>query len=163
VVGANIEVYIPDDDSIKHGKANLSEDLAIAFEHLPDPFTSYRVHFRIKNVSGFTLVAPALTFRLPLEKRHLHSVSSSQVATFNSNLFNARDDMRILQFGNTQVLSNSNLPYWNDGEEIVIWIRMTLEPREFDPFDVGFSLNAENASGYSTRVKISPPSRVPVP
>ncbi|MCH8875732.1 MAG: hypothetical protein IIA89_02780 [Chloroflexi bacterium] len=158
---ASIEVYIPDKDSITHGKANLSRELTMAFEHLPDPFMSYRVYFRIENESGFTLAAPALTFRLPLERRHLHSIASTQIATFNSNLFNSREDMRELQFANTQILSNSNLPYWNDGEQIEIWIRMTLEPKDFKSFDVGISLNAENASGFSTNVKISASSRQP--
>ena len=155
-VRADVQAYVPIEGAISHGKANLTDKLEEAFSHLPDPFTSYKVHFRITNKSGFELVAPTVTFRLPLDRRHLHMLGSTQIATFNSNLFSSQDEIRILEFGDTQVLSNNNLPYWNDGEEITIWIRMSLEPMEFHPFEVGLSVNAQNASGFITSIRISP-------
>jgi hypothetical protein len=153
-----IEPYIGIDHASTHTKASLPPHLARAFDHLhlSDPFSSHRVHFKMTNLSSFTLVRPSITFRLPLSRRNPHEVDGNYTATFNSNLFNSQDDLRILEFGDTQVLSNSNLPYWNDRDEVTIWVRMAFSEADLSPFDVEISVNGQNDQGITKRVQISP-------
>ena len=54
------------------------------------------------------------------------------------------------------MLSVSSLPYWNDGDEITIWIRMLLDDGRLEPFTVKISLNAENAEGVTESLSIEP-------
>jgi len=111
------------------------------------------------NKSGFTLNKPTLTFRVPLRRKHPHRGEKEQIwsrRSFNSNLYNSTQELRIFEFADTSILSNSNLPYWNSGEEITIWIRMVLDDSELKPFDVEVSVNCENADGITEKVKIYP-------
>ena len=71
-------------------------------------------------------------------------------------LYNSTKELRIFEFADTSILSNSNLPYWNSGEEITIWIRMVLDDSKLEPFDVEVSVNCENAEGFTKRIKINP-------
>ena len=125
--------------------------------HDVSPFHTGRVHFRIKNQSGFTLREPTLSFRLPLNRHHPHRFpDGSWAVTFNSNLYNNPDNLRTLQFGDTAIISNSKLPLWNHGAELVFWIRMALDAPNSDPFSVEVSLNAENAQGHTETLTIEP-------
>jgi hypothetical protein len=109
------------------------------------------------NDSGFTLKKPTLTFRLPLQKQHPHKVSEIYFfRTFNSNLFNSQRQLSLLEFADTCILSNSNLPYWNDQDDFTIWIRMVLDDGKLEPFIVEVSINCENAEGVTYKCKIDP-------
>lgn len=157
---ARISVSVNKSDNLinRHPKARLSGDLLEAYQGFPDPVESHRVQFEITNVSGFTLKKPTVTFRLPLDKQH-PSAKPSEVSTertFRSNLYNSQSDLRLLEFADTLVLSNSNLPYWNDQDQTTIWIKMVLNDGELEPFSVEVSINAENAEGVTRDVTISP-------
>jgi hypothetical protein len=108
-VNVGIEPYISTGEAATHSKTELPDSLISAFARLQDTSQSYRVHFRLTNHSGFTPVAPTLTLGLPIDRRHPHRVDGHFVATFNSNLFNSQESLRVLEFGGTQILSNSNL------------------------------------------------------
>jgi hypothetical protein len=151
-----IKASIDEDHIGPHKKAELPEGMLEQYKHLPDVFQSHRVLFRITNTSGFTLRQPTLTFRLPVTKQHPHQDRSSQtwITTFRSNLFNSQIDLKTLRFGDTSLLSNSNLPYWNDQETNTIWIRMVLAGGEVPPFEVTVSVNSENAEGVTKTVSI---------
>lgn len=155
-VEVTIEPSVDEDHVGTHPKDELPPDLAKPYENLPDPVKSHRVRFRITNVSGFTLERPVLTFRLPLQKQHPHKQGRSYGLTFRSNLFNSQRELRVLEFADTRILSNSNLPYWNHGDDITIWIRMVLDAGGLDPFTVEVSVNSENAGGVTKKVKIEP-------
>jgi hypothetical protein len=137
-------------------KADLPKDLQTKYEGFPNPITSHRVQFRITNTSKFTLKKPTLTFRLPLEKQHPHKVADQYRLSFNSNLFNSQTELRLLEFADTRLLSNSNLPFWNNDDDITIWIRMLLNDGKLEPFVVDVSVNCENAEGVTKRVQINP-------
>jgi hypothetical protein len=138
-----------------HVKAELPPPLRTAFSHLPERFSSYRVYFKMTNDSGFSLSEPCIAFRLPIAKRHPHQIHGNYMATFNSNLFNSQEHLRALEFGDTQIISNSNVPYWNEKEELTIWIRMALGEADFAPFEVTISINCQNAEGITKKVEIS--------
>lgn len=128
---------------------------AIASHMNPSPSDdpkSYRVDFKITNVSGFTWEKPTLTFRLPRDKRHPNE--DGQTLTFQSNLFNYQADICTLAFADTVILSNSNLLYWNDQDHVPILIRMLL--RELESFTVEVSVNCEDAEGVTETVSIGP-------
>ena len=55
------------DDKQSWGKNQLSRDLQSTFGGFP--VNSHRVHFKMNNTSGFDLIKPVFTFKLPLEKR----------------------------------------------------------------------------------------------
>lgn len=148
LVKMNIELFTSKPS--KCYKKDLSADLRTIYQKFPDPIKSYRVEFKITNNSGFTLKKPTLTFRLPIQKQHPFEGR----ITFNSNLFNSQEEMRLLEFANTRILSNSNLPYWNDKDDMTIWIRMFFG--DMDPFSVDVSVNCENAEGVTEEVKIEP-------
>ncbi|MCE5250269.1 hypothetical protein LLG96_08620 [bacterium] len=137
-------------------KSELPNDLQTKYEGFPYPIKSHKVHFKITNTSGFTLKKPTLTFRLPLEKQHPQKVGEKYVLSFNSNLFNSQTELRLLEFADTLLLSNSNLPFWNNDDNITIWIRMLLNDGKFEPFMVDVSVNCENAEGVTKLVRIDP-------
>ena len=155
---ANVEVeQSVDENNVNlYVKSDLPSDLQLKYESFPDPITSHRVQFKITNISGFTLKKPTLTFRLPIEKQHPHRVGRSYTLTFNSNIHNPQSEFRLLEFADFCMLSSSNLPYWNNGDEITIWIRMLLNDGQLDPFIVEISLNSENEEGITTKISIEP-------
>jgi len=136
-----------------HLKSNLPAELRNAYKEFPNSFKSYRVEFKMLNNSGFTLKKPTLTFKLPVQKQHPFQVGKNWIRTFNSNLFNSQNEMRLLDFADTRILSNSNLPYWNNKDEIVIWIRMCSSTT--GAFVVEVSINSENAEGTTEKVKVN--------
>ena len=140
----------------KYHKNKLCEELKKIYQNFPDPIKSHKVQFKMTNVSGFTLKKPTLTFRLPLEKQHPDELG--QFRTFNSNLFSSQRELSLLEFADTCILSNSNLPYWNDQDDITIWIRMLLDDEKLEPFIVEVSINCENAEGITNELKINPKS-----
>jgi hypothetical protein len=137
-----------------YNKADLPQDIQTIYNGLPDPIISHRVQFKITNTSGFTLNKPTLSFRLPLEKKHPHKAGDQYVLTFNSNLFNSQAELRLLEFEDTQILSNSSLPFWNNKDNIIIWIRMIVNDGKPEPFYVNISINSENAEGVTQLVQI---------
>lgn len=153
-VGVTIELFIDPNHVDRVNKGELPDDLKLRYELFPDPITSHRVSFEIKNNSGFTLKKPTLTFRLPLEKQHPHKVRDQYYLSFNSNLFNSQSELRLLELADTRLLSNSNLPFWNNGDTITIWIRMVLDDNTSKPFTVDVSVNCENAEGDTKSVKV---------
>lgn len=155
-VQVTIEPSVDENHVLTHPKRELPPDLTKPYDNLPDPVKSRRVRFKITNVSGFTLEKPVLTFRLPLQKQHPHKQGQNYGLTFRSNLFNSQRELRLLEFADTRILSNSNLPYWNHGDDITIWIRMVLDAGGLEPFIVEVSVNSENTSGITKRVEIDP-------
>lgn len=164
-VKAEIELSV--DERREHSKQNMTKELKDQFEGFDDPVESYRVQFRILNTSGFSLKKPTLTFRLPLDRQHPNKPSAKKEVdgadsllysrcSFNSNLYNSEEELRMLQFASTQVISNSNLPYWNDQDESELWIRMALNDVGLRPFSVDVSINCENADGITKKVRIIP-------
>ncbi len=161
-IKAEIAVSVNQNHVGTYGQDQLSEELRKNYDGFPIPLKSHRVEFKIKNVSGFTLKSPTLTFRLPMQKQHPHIVPGQlcNKRTFHSNLFNSQQELRLLELADTQVLSNSNLPYWNEGDEVTIWIRMILDDGKRNPFDVEVSVNSSNADGKTQTVKIHPAALV---
>lgn len=140
-----------------YNKNELPKYLQEKYAGFQDLITSHRVQFKIKNTSKFTLRKPTLTFKLPLEKRHLNKKEDGSFnLSFNSNLYNTQTELRVLEFGDTQILSNSNLPFWNNDESITIWIRMLLNDGILEPFIIQISVNSENAEGVTKIVQINP-------
>jgi hypothetical protein len=162
----NIEQFVDKSSIETYKKECLSPELKNVYQNSPDPVESYKVQFKITNASGFTLIKPTLTFRLPIQKQHpqklLNRGPKSKLfekmskRTFHSNLFNSQSEIRVLEFGDTRILSNSNLPYWNDQDDITIWIKMVLDGGNSEPFYVEVSVNCENAEGRTEKVKINP-------
>jgi hypothetical protein len=157
-VKVGIEVSADEDHVGTYERHELSDDLKKDYKDFPSPLKSHRVQFKITNVAGFTLEKPTLTFRLPLQKQHPHIVPGQvcRKRTFHSNLFNSQQELRSLEFADTRILSNSNLPYWNDGDQMTIWIRMILDDGKLNPFNVELSVNSANADGITEKVEIKP-------
>lgn len=146
-------------NSKEYDKNELSSNLKDFYKNSPNIFKSDRIYFKITNISGFTLKKPNLTFRLPINKKH--PVKSPKLyeslrdlydrVSFNSNLYNSQVELQTLEMGETVILSNSNLPYWNNKESIVIWIRMIVED---SPFNISLAVNCDNAEGVTKEVTI---------
>jgi len=142
----NIQKYNPADlpDELRKGSGNK-------------PFHSYRVYFKIKNQSKFTLKRPVITFRLPADLTHPDKNDKGNwISCFHSNFFNVRIDLRSFQYEETIVLSNTILPYLNDDQELPIWIRMCLMEDDKKPRHVYIDLNCDNAEGETKEVIIIP-------
>jgi len=140
-------------------KDDLTHELKVWYKDLPDPIRSHQVHFKITNQSDLTLMRPILTFRIPVDKKHPNKREKDEKwhwQSFNSNLYNSTQELKILEFADTSILSNSNLPYWNYGEDLTFWIRMVIDDGKLGPFDVVVSVNCENAGGFMKRIKIIP-------
>ncbi len=154
---ATAPLYIEKESTYE--KERITDDLKVWYKDFPDPIRSHQVHFKITNKSDQTLTRPTLTFRIPVDKKHPNKLPKEKTwsrCSFNSNLYNSTQELRIFEFADTSILSNSNLPYWNSEEEITIWIRMVLDDGKLEPFDVEVSVNCENAEGFTKRIKINP-------
>ena len=162
-VKAEVKAHISSAEIHKYPKDELSELLKRVYQDHPNPFTSRKVEFEITNTSDFDWVKPVLTFRLPLKKLHPKDKKEGQrhytELTFNSNMFSSQRELHWLEFGDTGVLSNSNLLYWNRNNQqpITIWIRMVLdEGKKLEPFKVEVSVNCEGTDGWTDEVEIFP-------
>ncbi len=156
-VNVKIEPSLDKENIGEYHREELSDELKEIYQKFPDPIKSHRVQFKMTNISGFTLKKPTITFRLPLQKQHPYKEKPiCKKLAFNSNLFNSQRELRVLEFADTRILSNSNLPYWNDQDHITIWIRMVLNDGKLEPFIVEVSVNCENADGITKKVKINP-------
>jgi len=156
-VKVSIKPSVDKRDVGRYRKKELSDDLRNEYKDFPDPVESYKVQFTITNVSGFALKNPTWTFRLPLQQQHPHKVGEIySKRTFNSNLFNSQRELRLLEFADTIILSNSNLPYWNDQDVLIIWIRMALHRGDSKKFVVEVSVNCENAEGMNKKLELIP-------
>ena len=151
-----VEYNVDENNVGSYEKSDLPSDLQLKYESFPDPITSHRVQFKMTNVSGFTLKKPTLAFRLPIEKQHPHRFGRNYRLTFNSNLYQSQSGLQLLEFADSCLLANSNLPFWNNGDDITIWIQMLLNDGEFATFKVEVSVNSENAEGTTTNVTIEP-------
>lgn len=143
----------------EHYKESMSEQLKENYRNAPDVIHSAQVHFSMTNVSDFDLVKPTFTFRLPNDRQHPHRRENEDtwsVLSFNWNLNTSRTEFSTLQFGDTLILSNSGLPYWNRSVNLTIWIRVTLDYPNIEPFKVEVSVNCENADGITKSVTIDP-------
>lgn len=166
VAKVKIEQFIDRKNIETYDKNTLSDELIRFFQNSSDPVESYRVQFKMTNISGFTLKNPTLTFRLPLQKQHPQKIprrgpdkplfEKFSVLNFRSNLFNSQTGLRVLEFADTRILSNSNLPYWNNQDEMTIWIRMVLDNGDSESFVVEISVNCDNAEGVTEKVTIKP-------
>jgi hypothetical protein len=138
-------------------KSNMSEDLKKNYSGFPDPVSSYRVQFKITNKTGFTLRKPTFSFRVPMDKKHPNKKEADvkySMRSFNSNLYNSSQELRMIEFADTCLISNS-IPYFNNNEYVTLWIRMVLH-ENIEPFPVEVSINCENAEGITKKVEIQP-------
>ncbi len=146
-----LETSIDKEGSEEYSKDKLSDNLKKYYEEFPDPFKSYKVNFKVTNTSGFTWKNPNLTFRLPMSNSHPDVANPGRQA-FNSNIHNFPGGYRQFHFQDTLVLSNSNLPYWNDKDNLTFWIRMSIH-ENLEPVVI-VSVNCDNAEGINREVKI---------
>ena len=138
-------------------KSNMSDDLKKNYSGFPDPVSSYRVQFKITNISKFTLKKPTFSFRVPMDKKHPNKKESDNMysmRSFNSNLYNSAQELRMLEFADMCLISNS-IPYFNNNEDVTLWIRMVLH-ENMEPFSVEVSINCENAEGITKKIEIQP-------
>ncbi len=111
----------------------------------------------MRNISGFSHKRPTLTFRLQIDKQHPHKDAINFARrTFHSNILNFQRDLVSLETADTLILSNSNLPYWNNHDDISIWIRMVFDEIFSKPFSIEISVNCENAEGITKKISIEP-------
>lgn len=122
-----------------------------------NPFHSYRVYFKIKNKSKFTLKNPATTFRLPTDFTPPHKKEDNTwVLSYRSNIYNVQKELRYLAYEDTIVLSNIMLPFLNSEQELPIWIRMCLSKDDTKPRYVYVDLNCDNAEGATKKIRVIP-------
>jgi hypothetical protein len=140
-------------------KNQMSDPLKDTYKDFPDPVVSYQIQFSIENRSIFDLKKPTLSFALPLCRQHPTKNSNSDIYDrqfFNSNLFNSPRDLMVFEFGDTRILSNSNLPFWNNEEELTFWVRMIMQNNSSESFNIRISINSDNAEGITEKVTIDP-------
>ena len=156
-IKAQVAVSIDRSKPLTHNLDEIPKPQRAQLTHDQNVFHSEKVSFSITNESGFTLKEPTLAFRLPLLKQHPHRANGGEwIVGFNSNMYNFRDELRVLKFGDTAILSNSNLPFWNDGDQVEFWIRLALDAGGTEPFEVEVSFNATNAEGITVSVEVDP-------
>ena len=158
IVKVTIEHFVDKKTFVEYSKKDLTTELKEVYKDFSDPIRSYQVHFAVSNNSGFNLKRPTLTFRLPLEREHPEDKGHPPYKrrTFHSNLFYSRSELKVLDFADTRIISNSNLPYWNNNDTTTIWIRMVLANDKLEPFNVEVSVNCENAEGVTNKITIDP-------
>jgi hypothetical protein len=124
------------------------------FAKYGDTFYSYKVNFKITNSSDFVLKKPTITIKVPVDVKH--PSQDYKTIEIRSNMFNSPDSLQALEYGDTFILSNSNLPYLHPQENIKIWIRMRLDKDDTKPFFLHIALDSENGDGNIKTIKMSP-------
>ena len=156
-IAAKVVASIDRSKPLIHTWEEIPKPQRAQLTHIQKEFYSEKVNFAITNVSRFTWHKPTLCFHLPLVRQHPHRFErGAWTVGFNSNLYNFQDELRMLKFGDTAVIANSNLPFWNSGDEFLIWIRMALDAGGAQPFEVKVSFNAENAEGITVSGQVDP-------
>jgi len=167
-VNVGIELFVDKESEENYLKDKMSKNLCQDYQNFDSTVKSYRVQFEMVNTSGFALMKPIFTFRLPCERKHPkkteHKSGSLQTGDepsytssgFNSNIYNSQVELRILEFADTTILTNSILPVWNDRDKIVLWVRMALNDLQLKPFYVTVYVNCENANGLIKKIKVAP-------
>ncbi|OPL11752.1 MAG: hypothetical protein AVO38_15595 [delta proteobacterium ML8_D] len=143
----------------EYSKNQMSDPLKDTYKDFPDPVVSYQIQFTIENLSGFDLKKPTLSFALPLCWQHPAKSSNGGVydhQSFNSNLFNSPRDLMVFEFADTRILSNSNLPFWNNKDELTFWVRMIIQNNSSESFNINISINSDNAEGITEKMSIDP-------
>jgi hypothetical protein len=152
------EPYIADKEKEVYEEGELDNNVKACYEKFP--VTSYRVHFRMKNTSGFDLKNPVFTFnKLPIEKQRPYSETGNKPYSTRHFTFSiVRTDKRShsLEVDKKLLISLDGPPYWNRDSKIDFWIRMVLDSGGLGEFDVDISVNCENADGVTEPVKINP-------
>lgn len=134
--------------------SNLSEEIRPHFSNFGDNFSSYKVNFKITNTSNFVLKKPTVTIKIPTKVKHpSKDMNNLEV---RSNMFNSPLSLQSLEYGETQILSNSNLPFLHPGESMKIWIRMTLDKEDTNKLIFHISLDSENAEGIVVKKSMTP-------
>lgn len=153
------EPYIIDEEKEEYKEGELGGSVKACYKKFP--VTSYRVHFKMKNISGFDLKNPVFTFnKLPIEKQRPYSETGNK--SYSTRCFSfsiVRTDKKphfLVVDGKYHLISIDGLPYWNNGSEIDHWIRMVLDSGGLEQFDVEVSVNCENADGQTQKVTIRP-------
>ena len=65
------------------------------------------------------------------------------------------DTLYYAEWGSTTVFSNVRLPFLNQGQNIVFWVRMCLDQIQTQEKKLQVSINPENAEGTTMELKIS--------
>ncbi len=145
------------DDVRERREDELSDELREYYRSYP--VRSYRVHFRMKNVSGSELKSPVFTFRVPLDRRPPNQGPDGKFSVREFTWGPAYGDVppRVLDVGDDRIISHSGLLYWNNDDVLDFWIRMVLDI-ESPAFQVIVAINCENAGGYWKALLIDPPA-----
>ncbi len=143
----------------KKGKSDyvlseLDSSIQSHFKKHGDSFSSYQVYFKIRNKSKFNLKRPTVTIRVP--SRLKHPSQDYRNLEFRSNLFNSTNSFQMLEYGDTTIVSNSNLPYLHKNEVLKIWIRMVLNPLDEKKLTFHVALDSENLEGKYEMISMSP-------
>ena len=134
--------------------ANLPFDIRSNFQQCGSDFSSYKVYFKITNTSKFALKKPTVTLKIPNSVKHpSQDLKSIEI---RSNLYNSISSLQALEYGNTTVISNSNLPYLHSNETIKIWVRMMLDREDDKKLIFHVALDSDNAEGKNLRFKMTP-------
>jgi hypothetical protein len=146
-------------DKEEYGKEKMSPELQEKYEKFP--VESHRVHFKMKNTSGFDLKNPVITFnKLPIEKQRPYKKEGDALYSTRHFTFSiVRTDRKshFLEVDEKyQLICIDGLPYWNKNNEIDLWVRMVLGNSGKDPFEIEISVNCENADGSYQMVEIKP-------
>lgn len=114
---------------------------------------SYGIFFNIRNISGFILKNPIITFDLPVELKH--PIPKKKKLSYLSNLMDVHGYTHF-EYENRVVLSKKILPIMNDKQELKIWITMCLSKDDKSEYPVKVSLNCDNAEGKTIPETIIP-------
>lgn len=157
-VSANISYSLG--EFIEKTEANLPKDAVTRFKkkEINFPYSECKLILNIKNISGFTLKNPTVTFCLPIDKRHPADFGNGiWELSFNSNLRNtivySAEKMKEFESGNYMYISNTILNYLQDDASIQIWVRLIPGDK---PFNVLVSLDCDNSEGFSQKIKVIP-------
>lgn len=167
-IDVDIRVSIADEKPENYPGEIFPKDIKDFYGRSPSEVYTYKVFFKFKNLSGFTLAKPTLVFRLPIKNQHpyrLRVESPTQypglLPTYKkwfigyySSLFNSEVEIRMLDFEDAKMISNNNLPFWNDSDVYEIWVKMCLDKNTEMPVKVTVSVNSENAEGITREVEI---------
>lgn len=144
-------------DDIDIASSDLSpKEIEESVESIISYVGSYQVYFNITNVSGFTLNKPVVAFELPKKLRYPHKLSDGKWSLYFPSNLNNVPYVQQLEFGDRIVLSNNIVPYFNNEQDLDIWIRMGLSEDDKSEYPIKVSLNCDNAEGKTVPTEISP-------
>ena len=142
IIDFRYEINSSDNES--YNIAELPEHLLTHFPKATSCVTSQKISFHLKNISGFDIQNPIFSVRIP--RTCLHPSQDGKILECRTNLFNNQNGLSQFDFIDDFIISNNSLPYWNNNEEFILWLRLIINHNDNNELKISINCTKDRKS-----------------